>query len=153
MGVRQIWHPIRGKSSADVGVPFWEYLPWVCINHNWLKLVLSQPQMYKNHPLMYKKEFSSLQLPGVCLGFITLGTIFCYKIQMYVCMYVYRVNMIKSLFHLKCSVGIKGKINKIYWIKSTSKKFIIKCYTLCAETVLSRYFTARSLPDGSLSKV
>ena len=37
-----------------------------CINkidHNWLKLAISQPQMYKNQPQMYKWEFSALQLP------------------------------------------------------------------------------------------
>ena len=49
-----------------------------CINeieHNGLKLTLSQPQMYKNQPQMHKLEFSSSQLPvgwtSVCLGFIS----------------------------------------------------------------------------------
>ena len=46
------------------------------IDHNWLKLALSQPQMNKNQSQMDKSEFSSLQLPvgwtSVCLGFIAL---------------------------------------------------------------------------------
>ena len=75
----------------------------------------------------------------------SVRTCFSNSLSIYVCMYVYCINiMIKSLFHIQCSVGKKEKINK-----NSSKKFIIKFYTLCTKTVFSSIYSVFYCPQSA----